>query len=85
MSSSEDQPQPATSTTEIIVVTGDRYRVEGDVKHVERIILDAARGSIMQLAWFTESETRDALAVNPEHVVVLRAGATRPGPAPASR
>ena len=73
MSSSEDQPQPAASTTQILVVTGDRYHVEGDVKHVERIILDAARGSIMQLAWFTELETRTDLAVNPEHVVVLTA------------
>jgi len=73
MSSSEGQPQPATSTTEVIVVTGDRYRVVGETKHVERIILDAARGSIMQLAWLTEAETRGDLAVNPEHVVVLRA------------
>ena len=73
MSSSESQPQPAPSTTEIIVVTGDRYRVDGDVKHVERIILDAARGSIMQLAWLTDSKTRSDLAVNPRHVVLIRA------------
>jgi hypothetical protein len=72
MSSSEGQLQPTTSTTEIILVTGDRYRVEGDVKSVERMILDAARGSLMQLAWFTEAETADELAVNPDHVVVLR-------------
>lgn len=73
MSSSEGQLPPTTSMTQIIVVTGDRYRVDGDVKVVERSVLDAARGSIMQLAWFTESETREDLAVNPEHVVVLRA------------
>jgi len=72
MSSSQSQPQPPTSATEIIVVTGDRYRVDGDVKHVERIIVDAARGSIMQFAWLTESETSDDLAVNPEHVVLVR-------------
>lgn len=72
MSSSESQP-PTTSTTEITVVTGDRYRVDGDVEHVERIILDAARGSIMQLAWLTESGTGDDLAVNPGHVVLIRA------------
>ena len=75
MSLSEGQLHPTTSTTQIIVVTGEQYRVEGDVKHVERIILDAARGSIMQFAWLTESETRDDLALNPEHVVALRAGA----------
>lgn len=73
MSSTEDQPQPPATTTQIIVVTGDHYRVNGDVKHVERVILDAARGSIMQLAWFTEAETQHDLAVNPEHVVALRA------------
>jgi hypothetical protein len=73
MSSSERPLQPTTSTTDLIVVTGDRYRVEGDVKDVERLILDAARGSIMQLAWLVEARTRDDLAVNPEHVVLLRA------------
>jgi hypothetical protein len=62
-----------TSTTEITLVTGDRYRVEGDVKHVERIMIDAARGSIMELAWFVEAETGEDLAVNPDHVVTLRA------------
>jgi hypothetical protein len=72
MTSSEGQLPPKTSTTEIIVVTGDRYRVEGDVKDIERSILDAARGSIMQLAWLTESETQDKLAINPDHVVLLR-------------
>jgi hypothetical protein len=72
MTSSESQPQPTTATTELIVVTGDRHRVEGDVKDVERIILDAARGSIMQLAWLTDAETRSDLAVNPKHVVLIR-------------
>jgi hypothetical protein len=62
-----------TSTTEITVVTGDRYRVESGVKDVERIILDAARGSIMQLAWLVEAETGEAIAVNPAHIVTLRA------------
>lgn len=73
MSSSEGELPPTNSTTQITLVTGDSYRVDGEVKHVERIILDAARGSIMQLAWFTEAETRDDLAVNPEHVVLLKA------------
>jgi uncharacterized protein YlzI (FlbEa/FlbD family) len=60
------------STTEVTVVTGHRYRVEGDIKEVEQIIIDAARGSIMQLAWLVEGETRENLAVNPDHVVTLR-------------
>jgi len=62
-----------TFITEITVVTGDRYRVVRDVKEVERVILDAARGSIMQLAWLVEAETGEDLAINPEHVVMLRA------------
>ena len=60
--------------TEITVVGGERYRVEGDVKAVARLILDAARGSIMELAWLTEVETGESLGVNPECVVTLRAG-----------
>jgi hypothetical protein len=73
MSASEDRAQAAIRTTEITVVTGDRHRVEGAAKDVERTILDAARGSIMQLAWLIDADTRDDLAVNPEHVVLLRA------------
>ena len=64
---------PGTMTTEISLVTGDRYRVQGDIKDIERIIIDAARGSIMQLAWFVEADTGAHLAVNPAHVVTLRA------------
>jgi hypothetical protein len=77
MSSSEGQLQPTATTTEIVLVTGERYHVEGDVKYVERTILDAARGSIMQLAWLVDVDTRDELAINPEHVVLLRAAGSR--------
>ena len=73
MSSRERSLQPATHTTQITVLTGDRYHVEGHAKQVERIILDAARGSIMQLAWLTEAETGEDLAINPKPVVMLRA------------
>jgi len=62
-----------TSITEIAVITGERYRIEGDPKDVEQIILDAARGSIMQFAWLVEAETGEDLVVNPDHVVTLRA------------
>jgi hypothetical protein len=72
MSSSENQPVSPGHTTEISVVTGDRFRVVGDPKDVELAILDAARGSIMQLAWFIDAETREDVGVNPEHVVTLR-------------
>ncbi|MBV9915278.1 MAG: hypothetical protein JO153_02155 [Solirubrobacterales bacterium] len=62
-----------TSWTELTIITGDRYRVERDVREVERAILDAARGSIMQFAWLVEAETGEDLAFNPDHVVMLRA------------
>jgi hypothetical protein len=62
-----------TSSTELTLVTGERYRIEGDPKAVERIILDAARGSLMELAWLVEAETAEQLGVNPDHVVTLRA------------
>jgi hypothetical protein len=73
MSSSEPLAPPTASTTEITVVTGHRYRVEMEVKDVERIIIDSARGSIMQLAWLVEAETGGDLAVNAYHVVALKA------------
>jgi hypothetical protein len=73
MHSGDDPPRSATSATELTVVTGEPYRVERDIKEVERAILDAARGSLMQLAWLVEVETGENLAVNPDQVVMLRA------------
>ena len=75
MNSSEGKLQPTTATAEIVLVTGEEFRVKGRVRDVERIILDAARGSIMQLAWLVDADTGNELAVNPEHVVLLRAPA----------
>ena len=62
-----------TSITEITFVTGERCSVEGEAKDVERRIVDAARGSIMQLAWLTDAHAGEPLAINPECVVMLRA------------
>jgi hypothetical protein len=59
-------------TTEITIVGGRAYRVEGAARDVERMILDAARGSIMQFAWLVEVDSGERIAVNPEHVVALR-------------
>jgi hypothetical protein len=61
------------SITEITLLGGERYRVEGEAKHVERLILDAARGSIMQLAWLTDAASGESIGVNPECVLMLRA------------
>jgi hypothetical protein len=61
------------SMTEITLLGGETHRVDGDVKAVERLILDAARGSIMQLAWLTDAQTAESLGVNPKYVMTLRA------------
>jgi hypothetical protein len=61
-----------TSITELTVVGGDRYRVEGGLQEVERQILAAARGSIMEFAWLVESETGERIGINPDHVVMVR-------------
>jgi hypothetical protein len=69
------------AVTEVTLVGGERHRVEGGVKEVERLILDAARGSIMQFAWLTDTQTAELLGVNPEYVMALRS--LRPGGQPA--
>lgn len=61
------------SVTEIILVGGERQRVDGEVKEVEQVILDAARGSIMQFAWLTDAHTAEPVGINPAHVMTLRA------------
>lgn len=61
------------SITEITLLGGARHRVGAGVREVERLILDAARGSIMQLAWLTDIETGEHLGINPEYVMTLRA------------
>jgi hypothetical protein len=61
-----------TPSTEIVLVDGTRCRVEGKAEDVERQILDAARGSLLELVWFTEAESGQRIALNPEHVVLLR-------------
>jgi hypothetical protein len=65
-----ESPQPAV--TEITVLGGERYRVASTAKDVERAILDAARGSIMEFAWFDGADTGERIGINPEHVVLLR-------------
>ncbi len=59
--------------TEVSVHGGALYRVEGDARDVERTILAAARGSIMEFAWFVEADTGERIGINPESVVALRA------------
>jgi hypothetical protein len=58
--------------TEITVSGGATFHVEGDVKAVEQLILDAARGSLMEFAWLVEAGTGERIGVNPESVVMVR-------------
>jgi len=64
------------STTELTLVTGERYVVSGDPEQIEKAILAAARGSLMQFAWLEEAENARPLGVVPGHVVSLRSGGT---------
>jgi hypothetical protein len=55
------------------MVNGERFAVAGDPADVEKAIIAAARGSIMQIAWLEEAGSGRPLGVNPAHVVSLRA------------
>lgn len=66
---------PEVSATELTLVTGERYAIDGEPADVEKAILAAARGSLMQLAWLEEAGSGRSLGVNPAHVVTLRSGA----------
>ena len=69
----ESESQPV-ATTVVTVVTGQRYEIRGSPDTVEAAIVGASRGSIMQLAWFTESASGRSIAIHPIHVVALEAG-----------
>ena len=75
---SDSEPGAATAVT---VVTGQRFEIQGSPETVEAAIVGASRGSIMQLAWFTELASGRSIAINPIHVVALEA---LEGPAPAA-
>lgn len=62
-----------SAATAVTVVTGRRFEIRGSPETVEAAIVGASRGSIMQLAWFTEAASGRAIALNPNHVVVLEA------------
>jgi hypothetical protein len=59
------------AVTTVVVVTGERYELQGSPKEIEAAIVGASRGSIMQLAWMTEAGSGRAIAINPLHVVAL--------------
>ena len=68
-----------TPSAELTLSNGERLRVQGDPRAVETVVLSAARGSIMELAWLTEATTGQPIAINPDHVMTIRPCATSPG------
>ncbi len=80
MDQQTDPPAPqrdgSTPSTEVVLVGGIRCCVDGRAEDVESQILDAARGSLLELVWFTEKESGQRVALNPEHVVLVRAVAS---------
>ena len=61
------------SAIELTLVTGEHLRVNGEPAPVEKAILSAARGSLLEFVWLEEVGSGRALGINPAHVVSLRA------------
>jgi len=59
------------SVTEILVVGGERFAVQGTLEEVETQILGAARGSILELVWFKQAGAGTSVGLNPAHIVAV--------------
>jgi uncharacterized protein YlzI (FlbEa/FlbD family) len=57
--------------TEILVVSGQRFCVMGASDEVEAKVLEAARGSILQLVGLVDAESGRPVALNPAHIVAV--------------
>jgi hypothetical protein len=58
--------------TELRLLNGDVFSVEGPLEEVERKLSDAARSGQSRLAWLTEHDTGQGIGVNPAHVAILK-------------
>jgi hypothetical protein len=74
MPATADPDDDNVATAVVVMLTGERYEVEGSPQDVEQAIVAASRGSILQLAWMTEADSGRAIAINPLHVVALEPG-----------
>jgi hypothetical protein len=61
------------AATELTMVNGKTFAIGGEPADVEKTIIAAARGSIMQIAWLEEADGGGSVGINPAHVVSLRA------------
>lgn len=57
--------------TDILVVGGQSFRVREAPEEVEVKVLEASRGSILELVRLTEAESGRSLALNPAHIVAV--------------
>ena len=62
--------------SEVRLLNGDVFVVEGTVDDVEGKLSDASRSGQSRLAWFTEHVTGGSVGVNPAHVASLKASGT---------
>jgi hypothetical protein len=74
MPATADSDDDTVATAVVVMVTGERYEVEGSPQDVEAAIVAASRGSILQLAWMSEADSGRSIAINPMHVVALEPG-----------
>ena len=74
MSDTTESGDDSVATAVVLLVSGDRYEVEGSPADVEAAIVAASRGSILQLAWMTEADSGRTIAINPLHVIALEPG-----------
>jgi hypothetical protein len=58
--------------TEIRLLSGDVFTVEGTTDEVERALSDAARSGQSRLAWLRECDKVDPIGINPAHVIAVR-------------
>jgi hypothetical protein len=56
----------------LLLVTGERLEVKGNVEETAKALENAARSSSGTLAWLTDTATGEVLGVNPLQVVTVR-------------
>ena len=62
--------------TQIRLLNGDVYTVQGALSDVEKGLSDAARSGQGRLAWFEQPGANGSVGLNPTHVVAVRASET---------
>jgi hypothetical protein len=61
-------------TTKIVLVTGERLEVEGQLADVVKVLENAARSGAGRLAWLTDAASGETMGINPAHFVTVVRG-----------